>query len=105
MTNTDLIIKSMECWLLDITKQDTIPQDFTPLQIGFVKRLLEKYYSPQISVEAVKELRKSYEESMNDFKDMYYHWNDTVYWVRKTYERVIKDLDILLSQQQQDDTN
>lgn len=95
MTNTDLIIKSMECWLLDITKQDATPQDFTPLQIGFVKRLLERYYSPQISVEAVKELREKRKKA---------EWIVAKSWYM-LQEEFIKDLDILLSKQQQDDTN
>lgn len=96
MTNTDRI----ENFKKDLQKK-TWRDD---ARMYLVEDILKDNLPKQISREAVKELREKYVESMNDFKDMYDNWNVTVYWVWKTYERVIKDLDFLLSKQQ-DDTN
>lgn len=96
MTNTDRI----ENFKKDLQKK-TWRDD---ARMYLVEDILKDNLPKQISREAVKELREKYVESMNDFKDMYDNWNGTVYWVWKTYERVIKDLDFLLSKQQ-DDTN
>lgn len=40
----------------------------------------------------VKDLIKQYTQEMNDYKDLYNHWSDSMYWVYRTYERVIEDL-------------
>ena len=58
ITKNDIIIKSMETWKIDWSERDDFSQEFTLLQIWFVKKLLNMYYPQSISREAVEKLRE-----------------------------------------------
>lgn len=85
---------------------EKVKSDFLDLDYPFsvadwnkIKKSIQDNIPKQISVEAVEKLSEKYKPFIISFDKV---WNSLASWI---VEEFINDLDILLSQQQQDETN